>query len=160
MCVEKESSRTSCVRNGAGEALKKLRDRRAGRKPNDIGSTSRLFESVAEVPRVGNRVGGSRSGGSPSEGRVGVRFHLRETNYDLIPIENLSDCGKTEKGVAKDSSEEISEGISAELRFFWTRGQSAASEEFAFRVENQSKMRGRLTRLSRTGFEFESPVKI
>jgi len=141
-------SDTISFRSVAGEALKKLRGERGKRHlPGEFS----ISASTQKIP-TGQQISTGKT--------VGVRFHLKNVNYDLLPIELPAGHrgDSSEQEVASNDHE--SAPTSAGLRFCWTRSQSAATEEFINWTRTYGETRGTLTSLSGSLAEFESDVKV
>ncbi|MCA9092501.1 MAG: hypothetical protein KDA68_03370 [Planctomycetaceae bacterium] len=141
-------SDTINFRSVAGEALKKLRGERGKRHlPGEIS----IPASSREIP-TGQQISTGKT--------VGVRFHLKNVNYDLLPIELPAGHRGDSCEQDVETNEHESAPTSAGLRFCWTRSQSAATEEFINWTRTHGETRGTLTNLSGSLAEFESDVKV
>lgn len=138
----KTASETISFRSVAASALNKLRSSQGKQR---VPSTTLLPQAIPVIS---------------SEKKVGVRFHLKDINYDLLPIE--MPAGYRGEGEEQNEARETDRLNSTYtgLRFCWTRGQSAASEEFIQWTRSHGETRGTLVSISSSIAEFESNVKV
>lgn len=145
-CPSPSATLPLSFQNIVAESLKKLRSGSDERKASEVTIPGQFEFSP------------SKKTADHSPNTVGVRFHLRETNLDEIPV------GLSSRTEGFDSHQEsevaFSKTVDAGIRFCWTRGNSVASEEFIRWSRTQGDIRGRLTGLSPSHLEFESDVKV
>ncbi len=140
-------------RSVAADALRRLHESRS--REGQVGGI--------RIPVPGANVPGAIRPASEAIQKVGVKFHLRETDLSSIPLEG-ADVVREEVFPGESRRREDLSSLNSRngvgIRFCWIRGQGAVSEEFVSWTRNHGEIRGTLLSADREFVEFETTVRV